>query len=303
MTNIGHDDRSPETRRGKSVGAADIACFLSARRSAAPTARAPRPIVGDKHPVCASVNGAQTPEADPCPASRPSVAANGAADRGAVGAGGGGLQDDPALRHHQQAVGELQQFVAIFAHQQNRRAAVAGGDNLAVDVGDGGEIEAENRIGGDQDAHLAAEFARQRRSLDGAARKSGDRRVRPRRRDLVAADQGARRLPHRAAREPEAARGSRPCAKTPSDIPGSRRSRSSSFSLPAAPKKRSRQRVDVTMPVRFVTRSIKTSGDMRLDDRRIRKFDAPLAFGMSRRLSRALWRRPRLAANLTTEQI
>jgi hypothetical protein len=174
MTNIGHDDRSSETRRGESVGAADIACFLSARRSAAPAARAPRPIVGDKHPACASVNGAQRPGADRCPASRPSVAADGAA------------------------------------------------------------------------------------------------------------------------REPETVRGSRPCAETPSEIPGGRRSPSSSFSLPAAPTKRSRHRVEVTTPVRLVMRSIKTSGDARLDDRRIRKFDAPLAFGMSQRLCRALWGGPGL---------
>ena len=187
MTNIGHDDRSSETRRDESVGAADIACFLSARRSAAPAARAPRPIVGDKHPACASVNGAQRPGADPCPASRPSVAA-------------------------------------------------AGADHLRLRA--------------------------------------------------VAADG--------AAREPETVRGSRPCAETPSDIPGGRRSPSSSFSLPAAPTKRSRHRVEVTTPVRLVMRSIKTSGDARLDDRRIRKFDAPLAFGMSQRLCRALWGGPGL---------
>jgi hypothetical protein len=52
-------------------------------------------------------------------------------------------------------------------------------------------------------------------------------------------------------------------------------------------------------------RSVKTSGDARLDDqsKSIRKFDAPLAFGMSQRLSRELWRRPKLAGNLTTERI
>ena len=58
-------------------------------------------------------------------------------------AGGGRLQHDAAVRHDQQAVGEVEQFVEILADQQHRRAAVARGDDLAVDVGDRGEVETE----------------------------------------------------------------------------------------------------------------------------------------------------------------
>ena len=41
----------------------------------------------------------------------------------AVGAGGRRLEHDPAFAHHDDAVGELEQFVEVFADQQHRGAA------------------------------------------------------------------------------------------------------------------------------------------------------------------------------------
>ena len=77
-----------------------------------------------------------------------------------VGLAGAGFIDEFAVKHHHQAIRQFEQFVEVLAHQQHRGAAIAGGDDLAVDVGDGGKIEAEDRIRGDQDVHLAAKLAR-----------------------------------------------------------------------------------------------------------------------------------------------
>ena len=96
---------------------------------------------------------------------------------GAVGLRRVGEIGDLALRHHRDAVGELQDFVEVLGDQQHRGAAVALFDDLGANIGDGGEIEAEAGIGDDQHVDGAGEFAGEHRALHVAAGEVADRRV------------------------------------------------------------------------------------------------------------------------------
>jgi hypothetical protein len=72
------------------------------------------------------------------------------------------------------------------------------------------------------------------------------------------------------------------------------------LSLPSPTESPSGGRPSLLMPLtRPVTLAFpsKTTGDLRLDDNRIRIFGALLAFGMSQHPSRACWRRSKLARN------
>ena len=82
------------------------------------------------------------------------------------------------MKHYDQAVGQFEQFVKIFADQQLSGAANASRHDLRVNLRDRGEIEPEAGIGGDQHFDVAAEFPRQYRPLYAAARECRDWRVR-----------------------------------------------------------------------------------------------------------------------------
>ena len=129
------------------------------------------------------------------------------ADLGAVGGVGRRLISESAARHHQDAVGELEQLVEVLAHQQHGGTAVARRHDLAADHGHGGEIQAEAGIGGDEDIDLAAELARQHDALHIAARELADGRFGRGRLDAVAFDLPERRLAHGAALQPPTAGG------------------------------------------------------------------------------------------------
>ena len=87
------------------------------------------------------------------------------------------LVDDAAVRHHDDAVGQLQDLVEVLADQQHRRAGVAGRHDPGADLGDGGEVEAEAGIGHDEEVDRVGELARQHGPLHVAAGQRGDRRL------------------------------------------------------------------------------------------------------------------------------
>jgi hypothetical protein len=82
------------------------------------------------------------------------------ADLGEIGLAGPRLVDQRAVEHHHQAVGEFQQLVEVFADQQHCGAAIARRHDLGVNLRDRGEIQAEARIGGDQNIDFAARCRR-----------------------------------------------------------------------------------------------------------------------------------------------
>ncbi len=92
-----------------------------------------------------------------------------ATDLGQVGFAGAGFVDDFAVEDHDQTVGEFQKFVEVFADQQHRGAAVARRHDLGVNLRHRREIEAEARVGGDQDIDFAGKLPRQHGTLHVAA--------------------------------------------------------------------------------------------------------------------------------------
>ena len=72
-------------------------------------------------------------------------------------------------RNHQDAVGQLEDFVEVFGDEQHGGAAIARLHDARADLGDRLEIEAEAGIGDDQHLHVLAQFAGQHRALDVAA--------------------------------------------------------------------------------------------------------------------------------------
>ena len=113
------------------------------------------------------------------------------ADRLTVGIRARGFIDDGAAGHHQHPVSQFEQFVKVLADQQHGGAAIAGGDDLAVNVGDGGEVQSEDGVGAAQHVHIAGKFARQHGALDVAAGERADRRVAAGGAHVVAFDQVA----------------------------------------------------------------------------------------------------------------
>ncbi len=93
------------------------------------------------------------------------------AQRVPIGSRGRAFEDDAPFAHHDDAVGQVQQFVQIFADQQHRRAAVARGHQAAVDFGHRGEVQAEHRVADQQQVSLFGQFASEHRALHIAARK------------------------------------------------------------------------------------------------------------------------------------
>src|SRR6516165_5297355 len=82
-------------------------------------------------------------------------------NRARVGGLDRGLVDDASLRHHEDAIGQLEQLVEVLADQQHRGAAVARRHKLAADLRDGGDVESKARVGDDQEFDLARELTRQ----------------------------------------------------------------------------------------------------------------------------------------------
>ena len=78
------------------------------------------------------------------------MASHVAADEDGVGGGAGALVDDAAGAHDDDAVGSLDQFVEVFADEEDGGAAIADFEEAVVDEFDRSEIEAEAGIGGDQ---------------------------------------------------------------------------------------------------------------------------------------------------------
>ena len=127
---------------------------------------------------------------------RKSNARHVASDLHEVGVARGRLVDEPAVEHDQDAVGQLEELVQVFADQQHRRPAVARRDDL------GGcrpppRSRAEARVGRDQHLDLAAQLA-------APAPRAG----RCRRRGCGSASSGVRRLDRGSARS-----GPPPCAR------------------------------------------------------------------------------------------
>src|ERR1700719_3134044 len=80
--------------------------------------------------------------------------------------------------HDDDAVGEREQLVEVFADEQDGDAVVAGLDELRVDEIDRRKIEAEAGIGGDEYLRGAGtQLAREHGTLDVAAGKVADGRV------------------------------------------------------------------------------------------------------------------------------
>src|SRR5262245_60219694 len=73
----------------------------------------------------------------------------GADDRD-VGLRGHGLVHEAPTEDDRDAVRELEQLVEVFADQEDGGAAVAGRQDPVVDLGHRREVQAEDRIGGDQ---------------------------------------------------------------------------------------------------------------------------------------------------------
>ncbi|GCC49433.1 hypothetical protein chiPu_0033481, partial [Chiloscyllium punctatum] len=98
------------------------------------------------------------------------------ADLGEVGFAGPGLVDERAVEHHDQPIRQLQELVEVFADQKHRRATVAGGHDLGMDLRHRSEVEPEAGIGGDQHFDVARQLACQHRALHVAAGERGNRR-------------------------------------------------------------------------------------------------------------------------------
>ena len=76
------------------------------------------------------------------------------------------------------AVGQREQLVEVLADQQHGRAARCARRRIAVvDLGDGGEVEAEEGLAAMSTDDLLGQLAREHRALDVAARQRADRRV------------------------------------------------------------------------------------------------------------------------------
>ena len=80
------------------------------------------------------------------------------------------LAGDAPARHHAHAVGQLQHFVEVFADQQHRRAAVAGGAKARMHLGAGTHVEPAARAVREHQSRRLAELARQHQLLRIAAR-------------------------------------------------------------------------------------------------------------------------------------
>ena len=100
-----------------------------------------------------------------------------AADLGEIGLACARFVDDRAVEHYDHAVGEFEKLVEVLADQQHRGAAVARCHDLGMDLRHRREIEAEARIGGDQDIDLAGKLPCQDGALDVAAGELSDWRV------------------------------------------------------------------------------------------------------------------------------
>ncbi len=106
------------------------------------------------------------------------VAGHVASDDRYIRLGGGGLVDEFSVEHHHDSIGKLEDFIQVFADQQNRRPAIAGLDDLGANLRRRREIQTEAGVGGDQHLDLLGQFTRQHRALHVAAGKVADRRFR-----------------------------------------------------------------------------------------------------------------------------
>ena len=93
--------------------------------------------------------------------------------------GGRSLVHDRTFAHDHDAIGEREDFVEVGADEQHGRAGVARAHDARANLGHRGEIQAETRVGDDQQLHLAGQLARQHGALHVAAREVADALVRP----------------------------------------------------------------------------------------------------------------------------
>src|SRR5688500_4815315 len=73
------------------------------------------------------------------------------ADGAYIGGRWRGLVDHPAFTHHEDAIGEGEDLVEVGADQEHSRAAISGGAQAGVDLGDRFEVEAHAGVRCDQD--------------------------------------------------------------------------------------------------------------------------------------------------------
>ncbi len=100
----------------------------------------------------------------------------------------------------------MQQFVQVLADHQHRGAAIAGVDEPAMDLGDGDEVQSEDRVADQQHLGVVRQFPRQHRALDVAAGQRADRCVLVARAHAEGSDQGAGPFGPRARPQPAPAR-------------------------------------------------------------------------------------------------
>ncbi len=113
--------------------------------------------------------------------------------------------DDPALEHHRDAVGDLEQLLEVLADHDHAAAARAEPEQLVVDEGARRDVEAARRLRGDQHQGLERELAGEQRLLQVAARERAGARLRPGRADRELLDLGGDEAPRRAVVEDAAA--------------------------------------------------------------------------------------------------
>ena len=101
----------------------------------------------------------------------------------------GEVAHDAPGEHHEDAVGQRDQFVELHGDQQDRATFGALAHDLVMDRLGGADVDAACRLIDQQEARIAGKFARQHDLLDIAARKALDGLVRSLRANVEALDQ------------------------------------------------------------------------------------------------------------------
>ena len=78
----------------------------------------------------------------------------------AISGSGRDFIDDTSFAHNDDAIGQLQQLVQVFADQQHGAPCVAHLDNAAMNFGHCGKVQAEHGVGSDQHLDVTSQFTR-----------------------------------------------------------------------------------------------------------------------------------------------
>src|SRR5471032_323332 len=127
------------------------------------------------------------------------------AQRRALRARGGRLVHELPFRDHDNPVRQFQQFVEIFAHEQDCRAGIARRHDACMNIRHRCEVETEHRVRHDQHIDRLAQLTSKHCALDIAARQRADGTFGQRRTDVEVVDEMRGAVPHRTPVETPAA--------------------------------------------------------------------------------------------------